>query len=236
MKLLVLNSTVLTSPGTYEMVPVSENEAIIRIAFAATAEGFEGNIYDTEANCYYDSRAVREETLAYTGLVSAVGHQAAVEVLNAVLRRGHAHAQIELNRIAVAQEPGQDALVFKLKTRVAEGEILTPEKMREIGYEFFLLRRLPKPSTGYGWRTNAPEDAADEIYAADVEGACLVVERRQGRTINVYRDPRTTAREIAEQWERSYSHLRRVPQHTGGGMCAADPLSVILEMAGEQIA
>lgn len=70
------------------------------------------------------------------GFISAIGHQATAEVMSALLE-----TSIPMNRIEFEQQPGQEALVFKLKSRIPEGKILTFEQIEEIGYEFKLLSR-----------------------------------------------------------------------------------------------
>jgi hypothetical protein len=70
------------------------------------------------------------------GVLSAVGHQSTAEILAELLG-----FDVPVNRIQFAQEPGQDALVFKLKGRAPEGKILDREEIEAIGYEFGLLTR-----------------------------------------------------------------------------------------------
>lgn len=76
--------------------------------------------------------AIKEE-----GFQSAVGHQSTCDVLTSLLGQ-----EIPLNRIQYSQQPGQRALVFKLKGRPEEGKILTAQEIEEIGYEFGMLVRL----------------------------------------------------------------------------------------------
>jgi len=68
---------------------------------------------------------------------SAVGHQSTAEILTTLLGR-----EIPVNRQLFIQQPGQRALVFKLRGRAPEGVILTAKEIEAIGFDFFLLTRL----------------------------------------------------------------------------------------------
>lgn len=68
---------------------------------------------------------------------SAIGHEATAEIMSRLLRM-----KIEVNRQEFKQQPGQHALVFKLKGRPPEGVILTKEEIEEIGYEFKVMYRI----------------------------------------------------------------------------------------------
>jgi hypothetical protein len=69
-------------------------------------------------------------------IISAVGHQSTAEILTELLG-----VAVPMNRIQFAQEAGQQALVFKLKSRVPEGVILSRANIEQIGYEFGILTR-----------------------------------------------------------------------------------------------
>jgi hypothetical protein len=69
-------------------------------------------------------------------ILSAVGHEATAAVLTSLLGR-----DVPVNRIQFAQQPGQDALVFKLNGRPPEGIVLSPAEMEAMGYGFKILRR-----------------------------------------------------------------------------------------------
>lgn len=71
------------------------------------------------------------------GYSSAVGHQATAEILTELLG-----LPVEMNRVNYIQGKGSQAIVFKLKSRIAEGVILTKTQIEEIGYEFGILTRL----------------------------------------------------------------------------------------------
>ena len=70
-------------------------------------------------------------------LDSAVGHASTAQVMTALLG-----VRIFANRQLFVQNPGQQALVFKLNGRPAEGKILTAAEIEEIGYKFQLLIRI----------------------------------------------------------------------------------------------
>lgn len=70
-------------------------------------------------------------------IISAVGHQSTSDILSTLLK-----VDIKVNRIMFKQEPGQEALCFKLNGRPEEGKILTVEEIEKIGYEFKLLELI----------------------------------------------------------------------------------------------
>lgn len=70
------------------------------------------------------------------GAVSAVGHGGAAEFLSRLLE-----TEVAVNRIAVTMEPGDSALVLRLKERLPEGAVLDAEQMERIRYELAWLER-----------------------------------------------------------------------------------------------
>ncbi len=73
--------------------------------------------------------------LVATGFQSYIGHQSTCDILSKLLE-----AQIPHNRGLYIQQSGEQALVFRLKNRIAEGQVLnTIEEIEAIGYEFGLL-------------------------------------------------------------------------------------------------
>lgn len=103
--LAILNTSILTAPGTYTLEDISLKQA--------------------------------RELVRFNEIDSAVGHQSTAEVMTTLLK-----TDIPVNRQVFHQEPGQDALVFKLNGRPQEGKILTAEEIEEMGYKFQLLKRL----------------------------------------------------------------------------------------------
>jgi hypothetical protein len=72
------------------------------------------------------------------GFTSYIGHQSTCDVLGRLL-----DAEIPLNRTQYYQQPGEKALVFKLKTRPPEGVVLkTKKEIEQQGYEFGILERI----------------------------------------------------------------------------------------------
>lgn len=49
---------------------------------------------------------------------------------------------VPVNRIEYVQEPGEKAVIFKLKSRIPVGVILSREEIERFGYEFGLLTRV----------------------------------------------------------------------------------------------
>lgn len=78
-----------------------------------------------------------KELLKENDFISAIGHQSTAEILSELIG-----IDIPMNRIQFTQEPGQTAIVFRLKNRIPEGKILSREEIEEIGYEFCTLRRI----------------------------------------------------------------------------------------------
>lgn len=70
-------------------------------------------------------------------ILSAVGHQATADILTELL-----HHPVPVNRIEYRQEPGDVAIVFKLRGRAPEGKILSRDEVEAIGYDFGLIRMV----------------------------------------------------------------------------------------------
>lgn len=105
MKLALLNTSIVTSNGVFELKDITLEEA----------------------------RKLASEN----ELLSAIGHQSTAEIMTTLL-----NVQVEVNRIQFTQETNQQALVFKLNGRPAEGKILSAEEIEEIGYKFQLLTKI----------------------------------------------------------------------------------------------
>ena len=67
---------------------------------------------------------------------SAIGHAATAEILSELLE-----ISVATNRIEFHQTNDDAALIFKLKTRIAEGKVLNREEIEQVGYEFGLLMK-----------------------------------------------------------------------------------------------
>ena len=69
--------------------------------------------------------------------LSALGHEGAAAFLSARLG-----VEFPVNRVRVNLEPGDRALVLRLKGRLPENRILNEEEMAELPFELGLLTRL----------------------------------------------------------------------------------------------
>jgi hypothetical protein len=110
--LAILNTSILTAYGLHRYDKVTLQDAVKLI------------------NRY---RQVRP----YEPILSAVGHQATADVLTELLG-----TPISYNRIYFVQRPRQEALVFKLRGRIEEGQKLTRTEIDEIGYDLGVIIRL----------------------------------------------------------------------------------------------
>jgi len=104
-KLAILNTTILTCDGSFELKTISLEESREIV------------------NLYGDN------------IISAIGHQSTADIMTKLLK-----IDIKVNRIMFKQEPGQQALCFKLNGRPEEGKILSENEIEQIGYEFKLLK------------------------------------------------------------------------------------------------
>jgi hypothetical protein len=77
------------------------------------------------------------KALIADGFISAIGHSATAEVLSALL-----DTEIPAARISVELQTGDRALVFRMKTRLPEGQVLSREEMLSLPYELGVLTRL----------------------------------------------------------------------------------------------
>jgi hypothetical protein len=73
------------------------------------------------------------------GFVSAVGHPGAAALLSEVLG-----IEVPVNRIRAEMQPGDRALVLRVKQRLPEGTVLSAEEMRSLPFELALLTRLSR--------------------------------------------------------------------------------------------
>jgi len=71
------------------------------------------------------------------GFVSAIGHKASAAFLSTVLG-----IEVPSNRISVAMESGDQALVLRLTQRLPEGKLLSAEEMKQVDYELGWIDRL----------------------------------------------------------------------------------------------
>lgn len=71
------------------------------------------------------------------GFVSAVGHAATAQFLTGILGM-----EVPVNRVSIEMQPGDRAVVLRLKARLPEGAVLGEEEMRAVAYELGCLTRL----------------------------------------------------------------------------------------------
>lgn len=71
------------------------------------------------------------------GFTSAIGHAATAQFLSKLLS-----VEVPVNRIAVQLNPGDQALVLRLKGRLSEGVVYSEKEMQLIDFELGLLTRL----------------------------------------------------------------------------------------------
>ena len=75
--------------------------------------------------------------LLQNGFASVVGHPASAQFLAEKLG-----IEVPVNRVAVEMQPGDRAVVLRLKGRLPEGKVLTEEEMKTMPFELGLLTRL----------------------------------------------------------------------------------------------
>jgi hypothetical protein len=84
------------------------------------------------------SQAEAKKLVKSRGFVSAIGHAPTASLVSKLLE-----IECPMNRIHFVQEPGQDALIFRLAQRLPEGVVLlTEQELLEIGFSFGLLKRI----------------------------------------------------------------------------------------------
>ncbi len=76
-------------------------------------------------------------SLLAEGFTSAIGHAGTAELLSTLLER-----EVPTNRVSVAMQPGERALVFRVKIRLPEGQVLSRAEIAALPYEFGLLVRV----------------------------------------------------------------------------------------------
>lgn len=70
-------------------------------------------------------------------LRSAIGHAATARLMTRLLG-----VEVPVSRVAIAQQVGEQAIVFRLNERPPEGVVLSEAELEAIGYELGLLTRL----------------------------------------------------------------------------------------------
>jgi len=77
------------------------------------------------------------KSLLQGDFVSAVGHEGTASLMSRLTK-----IEIPANRIAVKMQVGDQAVIFRVLTRLPEGVILSETQLQAIPYEFGLLRRV----------------------------------------------------------------------------------------------
>lgn len=106
----------------------------MKLALLNTTIATTDGIYSVETISLETARRITTNNAG--NLDSAVGHESTAQIMSTLLG-----CRVEMNRQQFEQQEGQEALVFKLKGRPPEGEILTAEQIEKIGYEFKLMHR-----------------------------------------------------------------------------------------------
>lgn len=75
-------------------------------------------------------------SLAAQGFISAVGHEASARLLTLLLG-----VDVPVNRVAIAMQPSDAALVLRVKERLPEGAVLSADDLKTIPWELSLLTR-----------------------------------------------------------------------------------------------
>lgn len=75
--------------------------------------------------------------LAQQGFASAIGHPASAQLLSELLG-----IPVPVNRVAIAMQPGDQAIVLRLNCRLPEGKVLSAEEMKGLSFELGMLTRL----------------------------------------------------------------------------------------------
>lgn len=76
-------------------------------------------------------------TLSSGEFISAIGHEATAKLMSELTGM-----EIPTNRISIKMQPGDQAVVFRVLTRLPEGKVLTQEEIENLPYEFSLLEMV----------------------------------------------------------------------------------------------
>jgi hypothetical protein len=71
------------------------------------------------------------------GFTSALGHAGTAQFLGALLG-----LEVPVNRLTIAMQPGDRALVLRLRARLPEGAVLSREELTQLPCDLGLLTRL----------------------------------------------------------------------------------------------
>lgn len=102
---------------------------------------FNTNIIPCECVCKVEKISLEDAKKiykSYENIESAIGHETNAEVFSILM-----DSEIKINRIQANPKPFDLVLSLKLNSRINEGEILTKEKMEEIGFSFYKMEIYP---------------------------------------------------------------------------------------------
>ena len=89
----------------------------------------------------YEFREISAEEVArrlgQQGFLSAVGHELTATILSQILG-----VEIPHNRVQISMQPGDQAVVFRLRNRLPENAQLTLEEAKALSYELGYLVRV----------------------------------------------------------------------------------------------
>ena len=105
----------------------------VTIATSLPRLGADDAIYTYKAVTRHDVLRMVE----HRGHVSYIGHESTAQVLADLLE-----TNVVVNREAYQQAVGESAICFKLNGRGPEGRILDRKEIEEIGYDFYVCKRL----------------------------------------------------------------------------------------------
>jgi hypothetical protein len=77
------------------------------------------------------------KTLLAQGFESAIGHEGTAELLSTLLE-----TKIPNNRVSITMEAGDKALVFRMKTRLPEGQVYAKAEIEKMPFELGVLERV----------------------------------------------------------------------------------------------
>lgn len=77
------------------------------------------------------------KALIANGFESAIGHEASAQFLSQLL-----NVKVEMKRIAIAMQPGDNALILRIKSRLPEGKLLTQQEINDTPFELGWLERI----------------------------------------------------------------------------------------------
>jgi hypothetical protein len=109
----------------------------MKLGILSTAIVTTDGLYRLKTISLTEAQELAQNYQRLDGLDSAVGHASTAEILARLLG-----VEIPVNRQQFEQKTEQVALVFKIKGRIPEGQILSEEQIESIGYDLKILERL----------------------------------------------------------------------------------------------